>query len=481
MLAVIGGAVGLLVALWVQSLLVSLAAEGTLTAVQLRLDGRILAFCLLMSTLSGMLFGLIPAMRTVSRDLTLALKGMPGLNQGGKPSSHVGRTLVVSQIALSVLLLIVTGLFVRTLQNTAAVDVGFDRERVIIGWIPVAQEGYQGQSALDLVDQLLVRVEQIPGVLSATVSHNGLFSNTESGDPITVEGFEPAPGERLSSRYDHVGPGYFSTVGLQIVRGRELTGIDSRFGPRAGLVNETFAERYFAGRDPLGKRVVNTHPDNPGEIEIVGIVQDAKYNSLREETLPRFYVPYFNPITESSRVALLARVEQPSSGLVTALQKELASFDRDFERTPFIPLTDLVDRTLRRERLLVRVTSLFGALALVLAAIGIYGILGYEVTRRAPEIGIRMALGASHLSVVGMVFRETILLVGCGLAIGIPAVLAVARLANVVSSQLFQVEPTDPVVLLGSALVMSLFAGGAAYLPAKRAALVDPIRVLKNE
>ncbi len=479
MLAVIGGAVGLLVALWVQSLLMSLAAEGTLTAVQLRLDGRILGFCLLMSALSGVLFGLIPAMRTVSRDLTLAFKGTPGLSPGGKPSRHVGRTLVISQIALSVLLLIVTGLFIRTLQNAAAVDVGFDQDRVLIGWIPLAQEGYQGQAALNLVDQLLVRVAQIPGVLSATVSHNGLFSNSESGDPIAVEGFEPAPGERLSYRYDHVGPGYFSTVGMEIVRGRELSRANGRSGPRAGLINETFAERYFGGRDPLGKRVLNTHPDNPGEVEIIGIVRDAKYNSLREEPPPRFYVPYFNPMMESSPVALLARVERTSAGLVTAIPKELAGLDRGFERTPFTPLADLVDRTLRRERLLVRVTSLFGALALVLAAIGIYGILGYEVTRRAPEIGVRMALGASHLNVVWMVFRETMLLVGCGLAIGIPAVLAVARLANVISSQLFQVEPTDPGVLLGAALVMAMFAAVAAYLPARRAALVDPIRVLR--
>lgn len=480
MLALLGGATGLLVALWSQSLLMSFAGRGTWTYLQLRLDTRLLLVCFLISALCGVLFGILPALRALSQDLTESLRGRAGLEQASRSTRHMGQGLVVSQIALSVLLLIMTGLFVRTLQNTAAVDVGFDQDKLITAWIPLSREGYQGAAAQNLLQEMLTRVERIPGVVSATVSQDGLFSNSESADPISVEGYRPAPGERLSSRYDHVGPDYFSTVGMPLVRGREITSRDRGPGPRVGLVNETFVKRFFPGRDPLGKRVSNVHPDNPGDFEIVGVVRDAKYNSLREKTPPRFYVPVFNPILENVSVALLVRVQAVDSGVENSLSSELAALDPGFERIRFQPLSELVDRTLDRERLLVRVISLFGALALLLAAIGIYGLLAYEVTRRASEIAIRMALGANRLSVIGMILREAMLLVACGLVVGIPSVWAVSRIAEV-SDALYAVEPTDPAVLIGTALLMALLAALAAYLPAKRASRLDPLQVLKYE
>jgi predicted permease len=310
------------------------------------------------------------------------------------------------------------------------------------------------------------------------MSHDGLFNDAESGDPVSVEGYTPKSGEETHSRFDAVGPGYFSTMGIPILLGREITAQDTAGGLRAAVVNETFAHRFFPSANPIGKHIRDTYPGNPGECVVVGVAADAKYNSLREKTPARIYLPLFNPMWEQNSAAYEVRTFADAASVSASLRSAVQEVSQSLPPINIHTMAGLVDDTLQTDRFIEQLSTAFGFVAILLASIGLYGVMAYNVARRTRDIGIRMALGAAPRSVRWQVLRETLTLVAIGIAIGVPAALGVARL---VRSMLFGLTFVDPIVIVSAAALLALVAALSGYLPARRASRVDPIVALRYE
>ena len=326
--------------------------------------------------------------------------------------------------------------------------------------------------------QLLERISAIPGLHGATVSHNGLFSHSESGDPIAVEGYTPKPNEEMDAAFDHVGPGYFSTMGIPILMGREIGLEDSSAGVRGGVINETFARRFFPNVNPIGKHIRDTYPGNPADMEVVGVAADAKYNSLREETPPRVYAPLFNPMWEQAAAIYEVRTFADPSSVSVSLRKAVEETSASLPAIEIHTMSGLVDDSLEADRFIEKLAGAFGILAMLLASIGLYGIMAYTVACRTRDIGIRLALGAEKENVLWQVLRETLALVLIGTAIGVPLAMGATHL---VKSMLFGLGFADPIAILFAAAVLSLVAAVAGLLPAWRASQVDPMVALRHE
>jgi len=484
LLALMGAALGAVLATWVDRLLLREVMSGSLAqeAIQLNLkvDARTLGFTALVAVLTTALFGVIPALRATNVDVSPVLKSAAGARTGGR-SHHfmaTGKSLVVAQVAISMMLLVAAGLFVHSLARLGEVSLGYNRDRLLLFRLDAAPAGYKGAAVIRLEQDLLARISTIPGVRSVTLSSNGLFQGSESGDPISVEGYTSKNEDEMHSRYDHVGPGYFSTVGTPLLRGREIGPQDSVAGPRAAVINQAFARQFFPNTDPLGKHVSDTFPGNPGEMQIVGVVADAKSNSLREPTRPRIYAPIFNPLWEHSAVSYEVRSSGDTESIGRALRKVVQETNPALPQIEIATMSGLVDRSLGTDRLIAMLSSCFGVLALLLASIGLYGVMSYAVTRRTNEIGIRMALGARRGNVLGLVLGHGSKLTLLGVAIGILGALGLTRF---LSSLLFGVKPTDPLTFLVVSLVLAGVALLASYIPARRATKVDPIVALRYE
>jgi predicted permease len=310
------------------------------------------------------------------------------------------------------------------------------------------------------------------------MSHDGLFNDAESGDPVAVEGYTPKSGEETHSRFDAVGPGYFSTMGIPILLGREITEQDTPGGLRAAVVNETFAHQFFPNTNPIGKHVRDTYPGNPGDCVVVGVAADAKYNSLREKTPPRIYLPLFNPMWEQNSAAFEVRTFADTASVSASLRSVVQEIGPSLPPINIHTMTGLVDDTLQTDLFIERLSSAFGLLAILLASIGLYGVMAYNVARRTRDIGIRMALGAAPGDVRWQVLRETLVLVLIGIAIGVPAALAGTRL---IRSLLFGLGFADPIVIVSAAALLALVAALAGFVPARRASRVDPMVALRYE
>jgi putative ABC transport system permease protein len=481
-LGLAGGAVGLLFARWGQELLVSLiTAEGVPLPPDLAPDARVLGFTALASLLTGIVFGLAPALRAGKLDLNSSLKeGARGSTGSARPrfGMPLGKILVVAQVAMALLMLVGAGLFVRSLQQLAAVTLGYDSEHLLLLRVDPIPAGYKGAAALVVQQQLLDRIAAVPGVRAVSLSENGLFSGTESQDPISIAGHRSGSDEAMEARWDQVGPNYFSTVGIPVLLGREIGPQDAGNAPPVGVINETMARAYFGSENPVGKIVTDEYPGNHFSFQVVGVMKDAKYNSLREETPRRFYIPYFRALAEVGAVVLEVRTLASPGAVAAAVRHEIQAVDTNLQITSVKTMEDLVNRSTAQDRLLASLSSFFGVLALLLACLGLYGIMSYSIGRRANEIGIRMALGAQNLTVLWMVLRETFVLVALGLAIGLPAAFAAARL---ISSQLFGLGPVDAVATAGATLLLLAVAGIAGFLPARRATRVDPMVALRYE
>ncbi|PYU51369.1 MAG: hypothetical protein DMG53_01550 [Acidobacteria bacterium] len=322
------------------------------------------------------------------------------------------------------------------------------------------------------------RISAIPGLRGATVSKNGLFSHSESGDPVAVEGYTPKPDEEMNSRMDHVGPGYFSTLGIPILMGREIEAQDTAASIRAAVVNQTFALRFFPNANPIGKHVSDTYSGNLAEMVVVGVAADAKYNNLREKAVPRIYAPLANPMWENPAAVYEVRTYGDTQAVAVALRQVVR------ETAPTLPpieihtMSELVDDSLETDRFIERLASAFSLLALLLAAIGLYGLMAYSVARRTRDFGIRLALGAEPGNVLWQVLRETLVLVLLGISIGVPLALGGTHL---VRSMLFGLGFADPVAILLAATLLTIVAALAGFLPAWRASQVDPMVALRYE
>jgi predicted permease len=482
LLAGIGGVLGLVLAQWADAVLLRLVSSGS-TPIPLNThpDLTILGFTLGVSLLTGILFGLAPALRASRVDLNAVLKGtsrgvIGGAGQGARAS--IGRILVVGQVAFSLLLLVVAGLFVHSFQKLSQVQLGYDHDHLLLFGIDPVESGYKGPAIAEMYKALMENIRAIPGVRGVTLSQNGLFSHSESADQIKIDGYKPPSGQNMHARFDEVGPNYFATVGIPILVGRDITEEDGGSGQRVGVINQTMARYYFGNESPIGRRIWDMFPTNITDLVVVGVAADAKYNSLREETPRRFYVPFFHPIGEADFARFEVRVSGNPSSIADAVRAAAKQTAPNLPPLGIHTMNDLVSESLTSDRMVTKLTGFFGALAVLLACIGIYGIMAYAVAGRTSEIGVRMALGADRASVVWMVLRESLMLVVIGVAIGLPAVVGVSKL---IKSLLFGLTPADPWALVLASLLMIAIAALAGYIPARRASRTDPMTALRYE
>ncbi len=484
LLAAIGGAVGLLLAQWAEVALLHMVSAGNgPLPLDLHPDAKILLFTLGISVFTGILFGLAPAFRATRVDLNSVLKaagrgfsGASSLRPGRVP---LGKLLVVAQVALSLLLLVVAGLFVRSFRNLSRVNLGYDSEHILQFDTDALTYGYQRAEVAPVYQQILQRLRAVPGVRAVSFSDNGLLSGTDSQDPFTLEG-EAKPREDEEVRYDWVGPDFFAAAGIPILVGRGIEAQDSGNGQRVGVINETFARRYFAKSNPIGKRVLVHESNGHFDFVIVGVAADSKHRDVREKPFPRFYAPFFNPVGNAWRAnaTFILRAFGNPAGLSSAIRSTVKDTAANLPPVTIETMGQTLADSLTTDRMITELSGAFGALAIVLVCIGLYGIMAYAVSGRTNEIGIRMALGAQRKDVLWLVLRETLLLVVIGAAIGLPAVIAASQL---IESLLYGLGGADPLTLALATALMFAVAALAGYIPARRAAKTDPIVALRYE
>jgi predicted permease len=433
-------------------------------------DVRILGFAFALTLVAGLILGLLPALRTMGVNASAELKAQGRSVMGSAAWLRTGKFVVVGQVALSLPLLVGAGLLLRTLQNLRQVDLGYVKERLFLVRVDVQMAGYEEQRRIRVFQRLLERVRAVPGVRAASYSKSGLFLGSRSSGHVEVEGYTPEGGDGVWSVFEHVGPDYFSTLGIPLLLGREITERDQFSSNKVCVINEAFAKRFFAGRNPLGM-----HVDG---YEIVGVAQNSRNRSLRDESEARFYVPAAQPINVPRFITFAVRTVAEPSSVLAAVRQAILSEDRNLPITAAGTLTELVDRQIVQDRLLALLSTAFGAVGLFLAAIGLYGVVSYGVARRTNEIGIRKALGAPQSAVMAMILRETGLLLALGLVSGIALCTAGMRF---ITSRLYGLPPTDPVALGTAITALTGVALVAAWLPAHRAARVDPSVALRYE
>ena len=480
LLAAIGGVVGLLAAQWGVSALVAMVSRTA--PLDVKPDAAVLAFTAGVTLAAGILFGLAPALRASKIDLTTALKEKATRSGGGRIRFGLAPMLVVSQVALSVVLMVGAGLFARSLLKLEHEKIGFNKENVLFMDLNSRMAGYKPPQLTSLYSEIIDRVERMPGVRSATLASYSPLSGFSRTSNIFVVGYTPEPGEDMDVSQMLIGPNYCETLGLPLLAGREIGPQDTPASPQVAVINEAFARHFFPDESPIGRRFgIGDNPAQSGGagIEIVGVVGDAKYESVWAEPVRMAYRPLLQ-VQEQSRVDrnLEVRTEGDPLEMVARVRSLIAEVDDKLTVRDVTTFSDQVAASLSQERLIARLVSFFGLLALVLACIGLYGVMAHTVVRRTNEIGIRMALGADPRRILWMVLRETLALVFAGIAVGVPAALIAARL---ISSQLFGVDYADPLTIVLSVTVLTAVAALAGYLPARRAARVDPMVALRFE
>ena len=488
LLSALGGAMGLVLAFWSTDLLVAFISSGRDPLhLTVRPDPWVLGFTATVSVLTGILFGLSPALRSTRLDLTPALKASDARELGAAPGTSarqvrrigIGKTLIVVQVSLSLLLLVGAGLFVRTLTNLENVNTGFDERNLLLFGINPTQGGYKGQRMAAFYQELMRRVAAQPGVRSVTMSGETLIG----GGMNSLETFIQNPPKNVDkdggviAYVNEVGPNFFETMGIPLVLGRTIHDADVAGAPEVAVVNEEFARKFLDGGNPVGRRFGFEGKKSSAEIEIVGVVGNARYDDLRHG-IPATIYPAALQDTTLGSLHFEVRAAGDPNLLVPAIRRVAQSLDSNLALYDVRSQREQVEETLFQERLFARLTGFFGALALVLGCIGVYGVMAFAVTRRTREIGIRMALGANRSEIVGMVLRETLALVAIGVVLGVLAALEASR---VVASFLFGLKPNDPLTIAGAALLMVAAAAFAGYVPARRASRVDPMVALRYE
>ena len=482
-LAIAGAALGLLCTYWASGAIVGLMSSGRAPLLlDLHPDPRVLGFTGTVAFVATVLFGLAPAMQGTRMDLTTALKESSGAIDS-KPGSRrfrlgLGRSLLVSQVALSLLLLFGAGLFVRTLENLETLDPGFDRKGVLLFDIDPTKSGYKGTAIGALYNQVLEHIEAIPGVRSASLAEAEPITGGGGWDnSVRVEGHTPRPEENVTVYLNAVGPRYFETIRSPLMVGRDFSPRDTETTTRVAIINQTMARYFFGNANPIGRKFGWFGEDKKRQqFEIVGVVRDSKYETLREVVPRTAYLDCFQEPLGPMTFAVRTSVK--STAIIAQLRSKIRAIDATIRVGQFRTLEEHVDESLGHERLMATLSSLFAGLAAALACVGLYGVMAYAVARRTNEIGIRMALGAGRTRVLGMILGESLTLVAVGFAMGLPAAIAAARL---ISGQLYGLKVGDPLTVVGSLLLLSVVAALAACIPARRATKVDPMVALRYE
>ena len=491
-LSALGGALGLALAFWADKVLIAMylpSDSGNLN-ISTAPDLRILLFTLAVTVTTGLVFGLAPALQATRADVGRTLKDQAGAVVGGR-HGRLRNALVVTQVALSLLLLIGAGLFLRSLKNLSNLGPGFPVERLVGFNIDPSLNGYTPARLNGFYQQVIENLNAIPGVKSAAAASMRIMEDNEWDSGLTAEGYSPTkPDDHPQAFMNQIGPGYFATLGVPIVAGRDFRLTDNRMVKRANatdefdvtptaiIINEKFAERFFAGRNPLGMHLgFGVDPGTHTEMEIIGVVKDIKYMNLREEIPIQAYIPYMNSPYLGGMTIYVRSTGEPSQ-LMTSIRAKVREMDANLPIYAMRTMEAQIDNSLSRERMIASLSTVFGFVATVLAIIGLYGVMSYSVAQRTREIGIRMALGAEQGKVIGMVMREVFTLIAIGVAVGVPAALLLTR---VVKSQLYGLEAHDPWTLGLATGLLVMVACAAGYIPALRASRVDPMRALRYE
>ena len=471
LLAAIGGALGVLVGYWGQQLLPGQPGQPP------TLDWRVLVFVLAITGVTGIVFGIAPALRGTGMNVSSALKETSRSVVGSR--SMLGRVLLVVQIAVSLVLLIGAGLFLQTLQNLRRVDVGFNPENLLLFRVNPSLNRYDEKKMTVLYRDMLERLGTVPGVRAAAMSQPALLSGSVNGTGIYIQGRVYPPGRQQGDANDInrlvISPNFFDVMGIPVVMGRALTDRDDASAPKVVLINEAAVRKFFPNENPIGHHF-GSSIETTGQQEIVGVLHDVKYNSVRDSAPPTMYVPYRQ--TRLGGAVFELRTAGTPASAMGAVREAVRQID------PNLPLTDVstqieqVERRFRQEKLFAQAYTLFGVLALLLASIGLFGLMSYSVSRRTNEIGIRMALGAQRQDVLRLVMQESMVLVVIGVVAGLGIALAASRL---VATLLFGLPPTDVVTMLLAIGVMVTVSALAGYLPARRASRVDPMVALHYE
>ena len=473
-LAVIGGALGLLIAFWMVDLLVSFAPKGTPRLEEIAIDRSVLAFSFGIAVLTGIAFGLAPALLSSRTNFNSALK------EGGRDTSATSRgarlrgALVVSEVALALMLLVGAGLLIKSFVILQRVDPGFNPKSVLRVDVTLPRTRYpdRNQSAA-FYKQLLERVARLPGVQSAGAVSSLPLSGGGTDSDFAIEGRPPAePGHPQVAWYSSVTPDYFRAMGIRLLRGREFTEADNPAAPKTVLISESMARRYFPDEEPLGKRLVFGKDAR----EIVGIISDVKFFGLNLDARPSMYFAHQqNP---ARGLSLVVRTQGNPLTLATAIRGQVSSLDRDLAVSSIMTMEELVGTSLAEPRFVLLLLGAFAAVALLLSAIGVYGVVSYSVTQRSHEIGVRMALGAQMSDVLKLVVGQGMSLVLGGVGVGLIAAFALSR---VMESLLFGVSATDVTTFAATSLILAGVALGACFVPARRATKVDPMESLRYE
>jgi predicted permease len=479
LMSMLGAALGLAFAAWCTRALITLMSSGSNSLVlDANADAKVLLFTLAAAVLTGILFGLAPAFRVTRIELASAMKDSAANISDARDKHRLGKSLIVLQVAISLVLMVGAGLFVRTLVNFEKRDYGFTQQNLLSFGLDPTRAGYHDARLVNLYSELLDRIQALPGVKAATLMEYAPFDGWSNNNDVAIESEGKKP-ISFNVRSQRIGPDFFSTMGIPIIAGRGINRADTAASLSVAVVDETFAKRFFPGQNPIGRRFSRSSKfDSKDAIEIVGLAKPAELTNPHAELRPKAYYAYAQVPEYVNMMSFEVRTQGAPSTVISALRDTVRQADPSL---PLINLTTQKQETsaaLSQENLFARLTTVFGLLALLLAMIGLYGTMAYSVTRKTHEIGIRIALGANPANVLGMVIRQGITLTLIGVAVGIVAALGATRL---ISSMIFGVTPYDPITLILVAAVLVAVALLACFIPALRATRVDPMVALRYE
>jgi predicted permease len=473
-----GALLGVLFAWWTTSLLIdTLPFQRAALTLSASPDPRVVLFAIAISTVTALLFGLAPAFQATRPALTSALKEQVGSIAGSGRQARFRKGLVVAQVALSVLLLAGAGLFARSLYNLRTLNPGFVTDNLLQFSVDPALSGYDKERSEALFTQMQDQLAAVPGATSVAAAVIPAMTESMWRSTVRVQGYEGKEGEDLNPAINAVAPGYFATMGMPLVVGRDFRPSDVNGAPEVAIINESMAKYFWGNENPIGKRFGWGRSDDKFPVEVVGVVRDSKFATLRDE-VPRFVYTPWTQQESLDTMTFYVRMRGEGGGMPATVRQVVQRLD------PNLPIFDMktmesqVDESLFLERLVASLSLLFGALATVLAAVGLYGVMSYTVSRRTREIGIRMALGAARTSVLWMVLREVAVMAAAGIVLGVPVAIGLSRF---VQSQLYGLSPTDPATLGLATVILGSVAMLAGYVPARRATRVDPMLALRYE